>query len=651
MPIPQTNRLAAITTPLGADVLAVRSISVTEQLGRLTLGELELISENPNISFTALIGQTVSVRLDVAGGAKRYFHGYVSGFEMLDHSGRYPSYGMTIVPWLWFLTQTSDCRIFNNKSVPTILKEVFDSHGFSDVKLQLSNSYGPWEYCVQYRETDFNFVSRLMEQEGITYYFEHEAGAHFLVLCDSPGSHLPFPGYDSITFQAAPTGDVKEERIRRWTAQQRHLSGAFAHVDYDFKKPRVDLTTQTTQPGEHGRDDLEVFDFPGEYEASGDGSDWAKVRMQELRTQAKTYQGEGDVRGLAAGSIFELKGSSRTDQDAKYLTTSVRHSVRVSDYESGATEDSSYRCSFTAQDAAAPFRTPRQTPKPLVSGIQTAVVTGPSGEEIYTDEYGRIKVQFHWDRYGKKDENTTCWMRVATSWAGQNWGMISIPRIGQEVVVAFLEGDPDQPVVVGSVYNAIQMPPYSLPSEKTKSTMQSRSSKGGAKSNFNELRFEDKKGSEQLFLHAEKDMDVRVKNDAREIVKKDRHLIVDGKQMELVKGDKHAHVKGKHVEKVDGDVSLTVGGKRHEKVGTVESVEAGMELHLKAGMKVIIEAGVQLSLKAGGGFIDIGPAGVTIQGTLVLINSGGAAGAGTAASPESPEDPDEADDGSKTGKM
>jgi type VI secretion system secreted protein VgrG len=322
-------------------------------------------------------------------------------------------------------------------------------------------------------------------------------------------------------------------------------------------------------------------------------------------------------------------------------------------YESGTTGEmgESYHCTFTAIKSADQFRPARVTPKPLVPGLQTAVVTGPKGEEIYTDKYGRIKVQFHWDREGKHDENTTCFMRVATPWAGQGWGAISLPRIGQEVVVAFLEGDPDQPLVVGSVYNGKQMPPYTLPDEKTKSTLQSRSTKDGSKTNFNEIRFEDKKDSEQVFVNAEKDMDLRVENDSREFIGKDRHLIVKANQTELVEGNKHARVKGDHVEKIDSSMSLSVGSTRNEKIGTVDTIEAGREIHLTAGMKVIVEAGTQISLKVGGNFVDISPAGVTIVGTMVLINSGGSPGSGTDSTPDSPKDPDVADDGTKTGKL
>jgi type VI secretion system secreted protein VgrG len=302
-----------------------------------------------------------------------------------------------------------------------------------------------------------------------------------------------------------------------------------------------------------------------------------------------------------------------------------------------------FSCSFAAIDASVHFRHVLASPLPVVQGPQTAIVVGKQGEEIWTDKYGRVKVQFHWDRYGKADENSSCWVRVAQVWAGKKWGGMYIPRVGQEVIVEFLEGDPDRPIVTGRVYNGGAMPPYDLPGSATYSTLKSNSSKGGG--GFNELRFEDKKGSEQLFIHAEKDHDQRVKNDTKEWVGNDRHLIVKNDQIEQVSGDKHLTVKGDQNEKVDGSVSLKVGMDQQQKVGMKHAVDAGQEIHLKAGMNVIIEGGMTVTLKAGGGFVTVGPAGVAISGTPVLINSGGSAGSGSGASPDPPKPPKEAEKG------
>ncbi len=452
-----------------------------------------------------------------------------------------------------------------------------------------------------------------------------------------------------------------------------------------------------------GNTKYEIYDYPGIHTKKSEGDTVTKIRMEEEEAVHHLVTGSGNCRSFASGYKFNLDEHSRRDQNGDYLLTEVTHSASVGESYSGSGDggaQETYTNHFTCIPFAVPYRPQRLTPKPLVQGLQTAVVVGPAGEEIYPDKYGRVKVQFFWDRLGKKDENSSCWVRVSQPWGGKNWGAINIPRIGQEVIVEFLEGDPDRPIITGRVYNDEQMPPYALPDNMTRTTFMSRSTKGGGSANFNELRFEDKKGSEQIFLNAEKDMDHRVENQSREYIGNDRSLIVHANQRELVDADKHGHVKGAHFEKIDGDMSLQVGAKqmekigadksievdgdhkekivgnvslqvgqdqkeqvggnvslqvgqsRNEKIGMTHAMEAGQTIHLKGGMTVIIEAGMQLSLKAAGGFVDIGPAGVTIQGTMVLINSGGAAGSGPGASPQSPANPDAPkDDGTKGGKM
>jgi type VI secretion system secreted protein VgrG len=655
MALIQSTRIATLNTPLGGDTLVFHSLSISEELGRLFSLEITAASERGDLKADDLLGKCVSVELKCPRGGVRYFHGFVSRFSRVPRPGtRYFSYHLAAVPWLWFLTRQSDCRIFQNKKLEDILRDVFGRRGFSDFKFQLSGNYTPWEYCVQYRETDFNFVSRLMEQEGVYYYFEHEKDKHTAVFADSPAAHQPFPKYEKLTFSALTTiHEHDQEHVYDWVAEGRHHSGKHQYTDYHFPTPNADLKTPESNPGRFAHSDFEIFDYPGEYDKRSDGEQWSRVRMEELRADRETFQGGGDVTGLATGRKFTLSEGPHPADVGQYLVIASSIDLQSNVYESGTTGEmgESYHCTFTVIKATDQFRPARLTPKPVIQGLQTAVVTGPKGEEIYTDKYGRIKVQFFWDREGKHDENTTCFMRVATSWAGQGWGAIGLPRIGQEVVVAFLEGDPDQPLVVGSVYNGNQMPPYKLPDEKTKSTLKSRSTLHGSTANWNEIRFEDKKGSEQIFVNAEKDMDLRVENDSREFIGKDRHLIVKANQTELVESNKHAHVKGDHVEKIDGNMSLSVGSNRNEKIGIVDTIEAGQEVHLKAGMKVIVEAGVQISLVVGGNFVDISPAGVTIMGTMVLINSGGSPGTGTDSRPDSPKDPDVADDGTKTGKL
>jgi len=700
----------SISTPLGKDVLLFHRMSAREELGRLSELEIDVLSTRKDINFAEILGKNVTVNLELANKQNRYFNGYVTRFSQTGMRGRYHLYHASVRPWLWFLTRTADCRIFQKMTVPDILKKVFADHSIEVHELQLSRTYRKWEYCVQYRETDFNFVSRLMEQEGIYYYFRHEAGRHTMVVTDSYGGHDPFPGHAEIPF--IPHGRVRTEQegISDWTFSHEVRSGKYVIDDYNFTEPRVSREVEKAITRPNPLSDYELYDHPGEYELKPEGTHYVNVRIEEVQSQFEIAQGTTNSRGLATGSLFTLTGHPRADQGRQYLVVGATHDLEYSEYESLEGGGSDYGCSFKAMYAKDnAFRPQRITPKPVVQGPQTAVVVGPAGDEIHTDEYGRIKVQFHWDRRGEKDENSSCYMRVAQVWAGNNWGATFIPRIGQEVVVSFLEGDPDDPLVTGSVYNAIQRPPYLGQGRDSKhkndphvSGVKTNSTKGGV--GFNELRFDDTKNKEQVFIHAERNYDVRVKNDMMErvlhhrhsvvgsekdgarsgdhriLIEQDRHIevkrheiikiggnreelvkgdydnIVTGTHKENVKSDQHLLIDGKKAEKVAGDVSLTVGGKLQEKVGTNAALEAGQEIHLKAGMKVIIEAGVQISLKGPGGFVDIGPAGVTIQGTMVLINSGGAAGSGSGSSPEAPQaakeasptEPDRADN-SKSG--
>src|SRR5208282_5403170 len=446
----------------------------------------------------------------------------------------------------------------------------------------------------------------------------------------------------------------KEDIVQSWGAEQELRPGKYALNDYNFQTPSTSLMANVQTVDQiGGNTKYEIYDYPGIYTKKSDGDDLTKVRMEEEEAVHYLLTGSGNCRSFASGYKFHLDDHPRRDQNGDYLLTEVTHSASVGDSYSGSGGDSeeTYSNHFACIAVSIPFRPQRLTPKPVVQGLQTAVVVGPSGEEIYTDKYGRVKVQFFWDREGKKNDQSSCWVRVSQPWAGKNWGSINIPRIGQEVIVEFLEGDPDRPIITGRVYNAEQMPPYTLPDNQTRTTFMTRSTKGGSSSNYNELRFEDKKGSEQLFLHAEKDMDVRVKNDSREYVANDRSLIVKGNQNESVDGDQNITISGNQAEKVAQNLSLQVGQNLNEKSGQNFAHDAGMEIHLKAGMNVVIEAGLELTIKASGGFINIGPAGVAISGTLVLINSGGAAGSGSGSSPQDPKKPDEADDGSKGTKM
>ena len=652
MAITQENRELEIATPLGKDVLLIMSMSGTEQLGRPFRFDLELASEDDQIKAEDIVGKNVTIRLDLLAGEPRYFNGYISRFTQLIASGGLARYRATIVPWLWFLTRTADCRIFQEMTVPDIIEKVFGDHGFKNFERSLSGEYRTWEYCVQYRETDFNFVSRLMEQEGIYYLFKHENGEHSLVLADSTGAHKPYSGYDEIKYHPADAGVSDEQYISNWTVQTCVQPGSYALNDFDFKNPDTPLQTRTIVERDHANAKFEIYDYPGEYVEFEHGEGYTRKRIQELQAQYEVATANSDVRGICPGCTFALTWHPRDDQNREYLITSANYNIDAGEFYSGGEGGGGcvYSCSFTAIaiktaiDAAQPFRSPRITPKPSIPGPQTAMVVGPSGEEIWTDEFGRVKVQFHWDRYSKADESSSCWIRVAQVWAGKNWGAMYIPRIGQEVIIEFLEGDPDQPIITGRVYNGQAMPPYEPKSNKTMSTIKSNSSEGGG--GFNEIRFEDKNGKEQIFIHAEHNQDNRVLNDSLEWIGNERHLIVKKNQLELVEGDKHLKVQGNQNEKIGATISREAGSDIQEKAGMNYAFEAGSDIHIKGGMNVVIEAGLKLSLKAGSNFIDISPAGVAISGTpTVMINSGGSAGSGAGCQPEAPTEPKEADTG------
>lgn len=670
----QDDRIIAIDTPLGKDVLLLRSFAAQDAISRMFRISAELFSENASIDFTKIIGKQVSISLRLADGSKRYFNGYVSRFSQTGMDTRFTHYHVEIVPWLWFLTRRADCRIFQNMTIPDIVSKVFKDRGFGDFRNSLQGDFEQREYCVQYRETDFNFVSRLMEQYGIFYFFEHEQNKHTLVMGNKPSVHKPCPVQSKARVDFTVGGYIKDEDVvGSWNLEQELRPGKYALTDYNFETPSTSLlANENTIFKVGGNDKYEVFDYPGEYTKKGEGESRTQIRMQEEEAIHLMGTGSGGCRTFASGYRFDLSGHSRSDQNQSYLLTEVQHSASVGGNYSGSGGDSEevYTNHFRCIPYSVAYRPQRHSPRPTVQGPQTAVVTGKSGEEIWTDKYGRVKVQFFWDREGQKDEKSSCWVRVSQPWAGKNWGAINIPRIGQEVVVEFLEGDPDRPLITGRVYNDEQMPPYKLADNQTRTTFLTRSTKGGGSSNFNELRFEDKKGDEQIFMNAERDMDLRVEHDSREFVGNDRSLIVQNDQKEKVGGEQDIQITKDQNESVGGDASLNVTGNQNVQVGRTMSLqvgqnlqetsgqnyahEAGMEIHLKAGMNVVIEAGLELTIMASGNFINIGPAGVAISGTLVLINSGGAAGSGSPASPTSPKtpkDPDTADDGSKGGKM
>ena len=575
MAVTQKKRAIQVFSPLGEDVLWFYRMRCSERLARPYEFELEALSEDPAIAPSDLLGQIVTVQLTLPDNTPRYFNGYVSRFGQYGTVGAFPCYRLTLRSWFWLLSLTANCRIFQQKTVPDIVKQVFRDQGFSDFKENLNGSYRQREYCVQYRESDFNFVSRLLEEEGIYYYFTFEKDKHTLVLADGIGAHAPTSGYAEIPyFDPGNPERRRRDHIYEWSFTNELQTGKFATTDYDFKKPKSNLLVKSAVQRSHPQAEFECFDYPGEYLETSEGEGYARCRIEELHARYERLAGKGNARGLATGALFSLTGHPRQDQNRDFLVTSSEYELNSDEYfASGAgTQEDICRCAFTALEQNTPFRPERTTSKPIVQGPQTAVVVGPSGEEIYTDKYGRVKVHFHWDRKdrwesGKQDQDASCWVRVSHPWAGKNWGMVAIPRIGQEVIVDFLEGDPDQPIITGRVYNADQMPPYALPANMTQTGTLTRSTKEGSGSTCNELRFEDKKGSEQVFLHAEKNQDIEVENDETHWVGHDRTKTIDH--------DETTHVKHDRTEMVDNNETITIGVNRTEMVGSNETITIG----------------------------------------------------------------------------
>jgi type VI secretion system secreted protein VgrG len=561
----QAQREIELITPLGADVLLFRQMNAFEELGRLFTYELEMLSEDSSIQAEDLLGQNVAVRINLSGGGERYFNGYVTRFAHTGHFEHVSTYRATVRPWAWFLTRTTDCRIFQDRAVPDIIKEVLRENGYTDFEDRLSRSYRTWGYCVQYRETDFDFLSRLMEQEGIYYFFSHERSKHTLVLCDEVSALQTVPGYEEIPFYPRDSTAVRsEEYIYEWSVVKQIEPGAYVLEEYDFEKPKAELRVQRTMPKSHAEADREIFDYPGEYLSVGEGDDYVRTRIEEIQAEYEQTQAQGNTRGLFPGGLFKLRNNPREDQNREYLTIAATHSMALDPYASYGPGYSGgapvYAGSYSAVSSSVTYRSASITPKPIVKGPQTAVVVGPEGEEIYTDKLGRVKVQFHWDRYGRANENSSCWIRVSSTWAGHHWGAIALPRIGQEVIVDFLEGDPDRPIITGRVYNAKETPPYELPANATQSGVKSRSSKQGTNKDFNELRFEDKKGEEEIYFHAERDFNRVVENnDSLKVGFEDRD---PGNQSIQIHGSQSVSIGGDQSKSIGNNQTVTIGGPR-----------------------------------------------------------------------------------------
>jgi type VI secretion system secreted protein VgrG len=590
-----------ITTPPLSDPtkkLLFMSMVGQEELGRLFEYQVDVLGPEQGVDPAKLLGQPATVAVDLANNKTRYFNGFICSIahlgpvdyegeaeqyrDILGTYGDVGRYRLTLRPWLWFLTRVSDCRVYQGDTVPAILDKVFADDKFAklqfkDVKKALSRSqppYAPLEYCVQYRESYFNFISRLMEQEGIYYYFKHDEGKHTLVITDSSSGHDAYPGAEAISYGAwVGQGMSKGENLASWSTAAQIQPGAVSLTDYDYEDPDKPMLTVKALAAPHkDHANYEVFDYPGDYKEKTYGQEYAQFRIEELSAQYEQVQSTGTVRTIGAGFLFTLKDHSAADQNKDYLVVSARYDLNIRGQER------SFNVSFAAIDAKKQYRAPATTPRPIVHGSQTAKVVGMKDQEIWTDEYNRVKVQFPWDRYGKFDEKSSCWVRVGQIWAGPDWGAVFTPRIGQEVIVDFLEGDPDRPLITGRVYNKNNKPPY--PTEPTWSGIKSRSTLKGTPDNFNELRFQDEFGKELISVQAEKDLHTLVKNDETREVKKNRTktigenetTIVKGNRTETVNKDEKIDITGQRTETVGKDEKIDIVGERHETVGKDETV-------------------------------------------------------------------------------
>lgn len=600
MTFTQDNRTAKVTASSVSETLLLYRMTGMEGLGRLFEYELDLLSESNSIDLQQLLGNSITVSLQLTDSGTRYFNGMVSRASQLGMLGSLFHYRVTLHPKPWLLTRRSNCRIMTMQTaVPDIIKTILSDHGYSDISNQLSASYSPRDYCVQYRETDFNFISRLMEEEGIYYYFQHTESTHTLVLCDAMTAHSDMPGDSTINYIAPDQVTKVAEHITEWYLNQEIRSGKYTLNEYDFIQPSANLKNDFSLAATHPQSTKEMYDYPGGYtQASNNGSSYAQIRMEEQRCEFERIQAIGNVRTLSVGMKFSLASFPREDQNAEYLVVATQFQIQNNGYTAYGIADAAeeFHCNYEVLNSTYTYRPARLTPCPVVQGVQTAVVVGNSGDEITTDQYGRIKVQFPWDRLGTNDQNSSCWIRVAQIWAGKNWGGLFIPRVGQEVIVDFLEGNPDRPLIIGSVYNAEQQTPYTLPDNKTQSGILTRSTPSGSSDNANHLRFEDKKGSEEILLHAEKDFTFEVENNDKQTIGSSKSA--DGSQTVEIYNNRTVTLD-------QGNDSLTL-------------TSGNLSVNVKAG-SISEQAMQSIELKVGQNSITINQQGITIKGLMVSV--------------------------------
>ncbi|MCK0149289.1 type VI secretion system tip protein VgrG [Marivita sp. S6314] len=623
---------------------------VKEGISRIPVMEVDFFCSNGKLPLKEVVGKTMHLVAESDDASKkRWFRGTCVSAEFMggwDVGGHYRA---EVCPWLWFLTRRTDLRIFQELTVVDIIQKVMQEHGFSgNLNAKLQQRYETRTYCTQYRETDFDFISRLMEEEGIYYYFEHDnGGTETMVLADIHSSHVPVAAPSELQFNnnmIRSTIERTEPQVFEWNANEEIRSGKVTLRDFDFENISADLEVESAiKAGDYTRADDNRYDYPGHYRVASLGEKYAKIRMEADAIQHHVISGLSDAVNLAVGRTFKVNKLVRDSEPKDVMLIECHHDyVQLEALDeamkaaggadalstSGVSEDHEepHMVRFKAIESDKQYRAPQTTRWPNIGGIHTAFVTGPAKEEIHTDKYGRIKVQFHWDLDGKEDENTSCWVRTMMPWTGKNWGAIAVPRIGQEVVIQFEEGDPDRPLCIGMLYNDKMMPPYKLPDNKTQSGVKTNSSKGGG--GFNELMFEDKKGDELVRFQAEKDYEQIVKNNSTITVgleKKDpgnlkttvhknlSEIVKTGDHSTLVEmGDLDINVKmGKITVKAMKSIEFKVGGSSIFMDPTSITVKSTM-INVKGNAQVNVEGGATTTVKAGGI--------LTLQGALVKIN-------------------------------
>ncbi|QMV63574.1 type VI secretion system tip protein TssI/VgrG [Pseudomonas berkeleyensis] len=618
--------------------------------------DVELISERPDLDLTSLLHQRAFLAFSPNGDG---IHGLIHRVEQGESGKRLTRYRLAIVPQLAYLAHRTNQRIFQHLTVPQIVAQVLEEHGIVEggYQFQLGPTvYPERDYCVQYDESDLHFVQRLCEEEGIHYHFQHSESGHVLMFGDDQTAFAKLGQPTPYIQDSGMTAD--DPVIKRLALRLETRTRRTTRRDYDFEQPRLLLEAayQGEQAGENdGLPDLEDYDYPGRYTDRTRGKHLAKRALERHRADYRQLDGQSDQPRLVTGHLLEISEHPRSDWNDLWLLTEVLHEGKQPQVlEESVTSDSvlgkglsallssvtgqadasvdddfrqGYRNRFLATPWDVPYRPSLAHPKPRILGSQSAVVTGPAGEEIHCDQYGRVKVQFFWDREGQADEKTSCWLRVSSSWAGDRYGAITIPRIGMEVLVTFLEGDPDQPLVTGCLYHAEHVVPYELPANKTRSVFKTLSSPGGG--GYNELRIEDRKGAEQIYIHAQRDWDENIEHDQKIRVGNERHDTVEKNSYTELMAEEHLTVTADRKVEVKPQDHLTVATDQHIKLGTAQLTKAGREIHLKTGQKMVIEAGIELTIKAGGSFIKLDPGGITISGPLARLNAGGSPGKGS----------------------